>query len=734
MQPSEKEQTEKKEQTDAEGALRLPLNREAILSQYENPRWNPSNGREPEEVCAGVEKILVDYASLSRREIKGKLLKYVLSTAQVAVCPDCLFADAIRSEGLIMKIRERWRRDSARGVLAGIIAENENARKTVAYHAGADFGHIAPDWERVLRLGIPGLIRELREAARSAEEAAKPFYSSSLDAMEGFLSYVTRLAETAETCREGLSLRTASNLRGLLAHAPQTLEEAIQLIILVYRVMEHVEGENCRSLGRMDVNLVPFYRDGEEGRWILDQMMLKIFSFGNINNTPFCIGGTDREGKDVTGLLSYRIVEEFEKLDIPDPKIHVRIGEKTPKAFLTAVLSSIRAGKSSFVFVNDDAVLGAYRRLGVPTSEARDYLLIGCYEPQICGQEAPCTCSGKLNFEKGVEAVLNDGCDFLTGLRFGPSCGREYKDFDSLFAAYLAQLDFYIDRSVEKISATERDYMNQNPSPFLSSTFADCVRDGRDVYEGGLRYNNSSISGFGLATAVDSLLAIRELVFREKKLSLPALTEILKKNWEGEESLRLTCLKKLPKYGNNDPDADGLAKEIAEHAAARVIGRKNGRGGLFRFALFSVDWRIWAGKVCGATPDGRFAGEPLSKNLSASIGCDGSGVSALIASATRIPGDLTADGAVLDVVLHESAVSGEEGLSAFLALLETWREKGGMAVHFNVLSPEKLKEAQREPEKYKTLQIRLCGWNVYFVNLSRAEQDEFILNAGRGRI
>ncbi len=700
-----------------------------LLAQYQAP-FDPESGISAEELKKGCYEILQkdEEEGKSRRVIKADLLAYVLRNARLSAPGEAAFADAIDHGNIIRgEIRGDWMRRVGREELGEVCRLNAAAQRTRSYEAGSDFGHVAPDWERLLRLGIPGLKEEL---SRAYTEENAEFYDCSRKVLDAFSDYAVRLSETAERTGGEESAETAKTLRALTQAPPKTLREAIQLIFLVYRVQEFVEGENCRSIGRLDQLLFPFLKKGEKGeeeaRRLLAQMLLKFCAVGNLNNIPITLAGVDREGKDAVNRMTELILEEYISLDIQDPKLHIRVGEKTPDTVLKTVLTSIRDGKNSFVFLNDGVVIPALQGLGEELSDARNYLLIGCYEPAAAGKEIPCTCNGRINAEKAVEAAMTNGRDLLTGEEVGIRTGEDFPDFESFYAAVKEQLRFFADRSVEKISLTEREYMRMNPSPFLSANIEECVKRGKDVYEGGAKYNNSSICLFALADAVDSLTVIKKLVYEEKRLTLAALREILQKNWEGEELLREECILRYPKYGNGDPLPDGFAKELSAFASECISGRPNGRGGVFRYGLFSVDWRMNFGAHTAAGANGRKAGEPLSKNMSASAGLDKNGVSALMKSAASVDYGKVCDGTVLDVMLHPSSVAGEAGMNAFLALLKTYFKKGGMAVQFNVVSPEQLKKAQEHPEEYATLQIRLCGWNVYFVSLSRKEQDDFI--------
>lgn len=703
-----------------------------ILKQYSLP-FDPKSGMPLDEVRSECEKILANGGKKSRRVIKTELICFVLRHSRLQVSPACRFADAIEHANIIRgDVRRAWMRGCEEGELREVFAKNANAEDTLCYIAEADFGHVAPDWERVLSLGIPGMRREL---VKSRREDRAEFYDCSIAVLDAFSDYALRLSDTAIRAGGPYAKETAATLRALTERAPATLAEAMQLIFLVYRVQEYVEGEFCRSVSRLDQTLYPFLGKGgcneELTRQLIDHFLLKFCAVGNINNTPFTLAGLGRDGKDKTNEMTYLILDEYIALDIQDPKIHIRCNSQTPKELLQKVLSSIRDGKNSFVFLNDDLVIPALCGIGEDIKDARDYLLIGCYEPAAAGKEIPCTCNGRLSVEKTVEAAMTNGRDLMTGKKVGPETGEDFDSFDDFYAAVKEQLRYFAECSMEKISLTEREYMKMNPSPFLSATFEECVRDGRDVYEGGAKYNNSSIVIFAMADAVDSLTVIKKLVYEEKRVTLHELREILKNNWEGNESLRLQCIRDYPKYGNGDPTPDAFAKDLAKFASDIISGRPNGRGGVFRFGMFSVDWRMAYGERAAAGANGRKAGTPLSKNMCASVGLDKNGVSAMMKSAAGVGYDAVSDGTVLDVMLHPTMVSGEDGLNAFVAMLETYFAMGGMGVQFNVLDVDCLRRAQEHPEEYQNLQVRLCGWNVYFVNLSREEQDEFILQCSK---
>ncbi|MBQ8849121.1 MAG: hypothetical protein IJ011_02165 [Clostridia bacterium] len=443
---------------------------------------------------------------------------------------------------------------------------------------------------------------------------------------------------------------------------------------------------------------------------------------------PFCLGGMDKDGQDVTNEMSYLIVSTYNSLDIHSPKIHIRVSEGTPKDFIKLVLRCIRGGNSSFVFVNDRIGIKSLMGVGIDETDARDFVPIGCYEPAVWGVEIGCTGNGGVSLPKAVELVFTNGRDHASGIMCGVETGR-ISTYEEFLSALRAQIAYMTNKAAEYVTEIERHYSEINPDPLLSCQYDASVESGIDVYEGGAKYNNSSLYMYSIATLVDSVCAVRELVFNRKMFTLDELGEILKKDWQGHERERAIALHLRQKYGNGEPYADSVAVEMAEYCASLLNNRPNGRGGVFKAALFTIDRCFTIGKKTMATPDGRHTGEPTSKNLCATVGMDRQGVTSLINSVTAIDHSKFPTGSVLDIVLHPSAVSGEEGLEAFFHILMTYFKKGGFAMHGNIFDAETLKKAQAEPELYKNLQVRVCGWNAYFVDLSVEEQNAFIRQA-----
>ena len=711
--------------------------RKALLDIYAEPKWDETSGLSKEELLEGCLKIEKDNEGKKSIITKTAMFEYVLDNAQLDVRKEDFFPERLHHDNIIFRIRDRWIRVLRRDTIRDILDKHYDAQDGRAYTGNTDLGHCAPDWSAVLTLGYPGLLARIKKAHEgAATEDQDIFYANAEKALEASIRFITRLADAAEKNGTEKSALVAKSLRSLTAGAPTNILEALQLIVIHYNVQTNVERATIRSLGGLDRLLYPFYKNDiangtfteEQIRELFRFFFYKLFSMKVTANVPFYLGGRLRDGSSGINELSYLMIEEYTALNVNDPKIHIRWYDEMPEDFIRLVLTSIRDGRNSFVFVNDNTVEKALVGIGEDEKDARDYIVIGCYEPCAAGNEIPCTCAGRVNMVKALRTVMTKGVDGYTGATIGTVTADpdSYKNFDEFFSAVKKQISAFVDGSAELIRAYEKYYPAINNAPLLSSTFESCVEKGADAYDGGAKYNNSSITAFSVANTADALVAVKKLVYEEKRFTLSEFTEILENNWEGHENLRLEILRTMPKYGNGIEEIDNIAKELVAFTAECINGKPNGRGGVFRMGLFSIDYRIVFGERMGATPDGRLAGEMISKNMGAVTAMDKEGVTALINSVTNIDYTNSPDGTVLDLMLHSSATEGDEGINAMSALLKTYMQRGGFAMQINVLSHEVLRAAQREPEKYATLQVRRCGWNVYFTELTKVEQDDLI--------
>ena len=597
--------------------------------------------------------------------------------------------------------------------------------KCEAFFGYLDFGHTNAIWEDIIPLGIFGLYQRLCEYKNKNTDASKnEFFEQSVLVFEEAFEFMRRAAHEAE--KHGKH-EMAEGILNLTTRSPQSLFEAMQTSIIYYSLQQYFDGTILRTLGRLDALFAPFY-DGESdfNDRLFADYILEVNAFRANSNIPFAICGSDAQGNDKTNALSYKLLKTYLALNTADTKLHILCNKKTPDDIITLALDGVRRGKNSIVFMGDEEVITSLKKLGCEHEDAVNYHIVGCYE---CGanEEVTCSCNAKVNLPRALEYALFDGMDLLAKKRIGLKTGEDFDSFDALFAAFKAQTEFLCDCAMESTRIYERAYNNLHASPIFSATFLSALKKGADVYcAQGAKYNNSSLNAVGLATAVDSLYAIKRLVFDEKRLTLSHLRKILSNNWQGEEALRLTVKNKFAKFGTNEEETDALAKSIVDFVYKKVDESENARGGKFRLGLFSIDWRWAMGERTAASADGRLSGETLSQNASATFGADKEGVTAHLASVAQLDATRTPNATIVDIDFHSSAVCGQNGLKAMLAYVKTFFALGGFAVHINVLDTEILKKAKERPQDYPNLQVRLCGWNVLFSTLSDKEKDEFI--------
>lgn len=608
------------------------------------------------------------------------------------------------------------------------LKEYRNGHLADAYGGGNDFNHTAPLIKTVLDFGFSGIINH----AKTLPDSNLKFRV--IRAYEGVLILIDRMIELAKNVTDSKNI--IKNLQHLKSQPPKTLEQAMQLIIIYFTLQLKVDNISPRTLGRIDHILYPYYKNDldskiltiESAKQLVKDFLIRLAEFKVEANLPFSIGGVINE-KDTSNELSYVILNEFINLASPDLKIHFLYSEKTPKELFNLAVKGIIGGSNSIVFMNDTLIKKGLISVGADTKDADEYMIVGCYEP-ASKQETPCSCAGFINLLKAVELTLWDGIDPRTGLTVVPDLKSEFKDFNEFYSTVKHVLNFFADGVVKYLNFRESYWKVANSGVFISSTFPHALNNGKDVYcDYGAKYNNTSINANGLSNFADAIYSVKKLVFDDKIITIEELKNILKSNWKLDPKLRLIIKNKLPKFGNDNDEVDKFSVEALELLSKRINNAKNVKGGVFRLGAFSVQDRIYHGKVTTATPDGRLDGEPLAKNLYPTLGSDKNGIPAVISSVAKYKSTHYPNGSVLDLVLHRSSVSGKVGETLLENIIITYFNMGGFAVHMSVLDPTTLKKATISPEKYPNLQVRLCGWNVLFNTLTKAEQEEFIFNA-----
>lgn len=485
-------------------------------------------------------------------------------------------------------------------------------------------------------------------------------------------------------------------------------------------------------------------------------------------------GGQDENGLDATNDLSFMCIEASMHVALPQPSLSVRIWNGTPHDFMIKAAELTRTGIGLPAYYNDEVIIPALLSRGLTLQDARDYNIIGCVEPQKAGKTEGWHDAAFFNMCRPLELVFSNGMD--KGVQVGLQTGdvTQMKTFDEFYDAYKAQMNYMLSLLVNADNAIDVAHAERCPLPFLSGMIEDCIGRGMSVQEGGAVYNFTGPQGFGIANMADSLYAIKTLVYDEQKLSMADLRDALANNFgklhtpeEAEEitknlakafaadGVSLTeeqvrtmyqtaltggvpedkrlqyeairnMLEEVPKFGNDLPEVDAFARDVAYTYTRPLQEFRNPRGGQYQAGLYPVSANVPLGAQTGATPDGRYAGTPVADGVSPSAGRDTHGPTASANSVSRLDHYIASNGTLFNMKFHPSALAGREGLANFVALVRSYFDQKGSHMQFNVVSRETLLDAQKHPDKYRSLVVRVAGYSALFTTLSRSLQDDII--------
>lgn len=718
-----------------------------IENEFEEACFDESTGMNADELTKALEKFIEDNSELSMYLLRAKAFDFLMGNVQIEINPNTVFADKFNigidysyfasldlfQLTLFEKVKHR--------VLSEYMPEGyahmKEGMETGVGYAWTDFWHNVPDWNNIIKLGFVGLRDRAKTEKQkkldnnSLTKEQEDFYDSIIIVYDAIIKYLKRVYE--------LSLKYdipeySQCVLNLTKQAPQNIYEVMEMSV-VYVYMHETGTERARSLGPIDKLYYPYYKNDIAGGRYTEEEIKELFRYFFIHFTatkryaqePLTLCGSDIDGKSTDNELTGLILDVYDEMNIYDPKIHIRYSKSTPDDIMYKALDMIRRGNSSICILNDDIIIKGYEKIGVSREDAVNYVVLGCYEPVIMGKEEAEIGASWTNISKAIEYAMTGGYDWRTGRLYNIETPKSFDSFEDFYNAYIVQLDAMLKFITQNIIEQGSLSMKINPSPIYSSTFDKCMELGRDIRDNSpLEYNNISIKCFGLATVVDSLMAIKKFVFEEKIVSFEDMKTAIADNWQGHEELRTVIMNDDEKFGNNKERPDKLMCDIVNHINDLLRKTPTGRSGVFRLGLDSITNCIIYGKGTSATPDGRLADEPTSKNLCASNGMDKKGITALMNSLLKLDHTELINSSVLDFVIHPSAINGKKGLDSFVSLIKTYFEQGGGSVQGNIVDGKILKDAKLNPDKYKNLQIRVCGWNEYFVNLTEEAQDMFI--------
>jgi pyruvate formate-lyase/glycerol dehydratase family glycyl radical enzyme len=617
---------------------------------------------------------------------------------------------------------------------------------------------------KIYHKGMLDLIKEIRDTASRLDWKGDPQASSKneeLKAMEIAANALILFAHRHADKLEELSVRTVSSqrkqeliklaaiCRHVPAHAPRTFHEALQYYWFVHLgVITELNPWDSFNPGRLDQHLYPFYKKGlEDGSLTKESATELLHSFWiKFNNHPsppkvgvtaqesntytdFCLinlGGVKPDGSDAVNELTFLILDVIEEIRLLQPSSMVQISTVNPDSFIHRAMKITKTGFGQPSYFNTDAIVKELTGQGKSIVDARNGGASGCVEAGAFGTEAYIL-TGYFNFAKVLEITLNNGTDPLTGKRIGLETGpaEDFRDFKELLDAYSRQLKHFIDIKIDGNNRIEKIFMEHMPVPFLSLLIDDCILNGKDYNAGGARYNTSYIQGVGLGSITDSLTALKYHVFDKKTISMKGMLKVLSKNFIDFEELRFKLIYKTPKYGNDDDYADAQAISVFECFYNAVNGRPTARGGITRINLLPTTSHVYFGSVIQALPDGRKAGEPLSEGISPVQGADKKGPTAVLKSASKID-HLRTGGTLLNQKFTPSFFDDEDSIAKMTALIRSYFKLGGHHIQFNVVSADTLRDAQKHPEKYRDLIVRVAGYSDYFNDLGEDLQNEII--------
>ena len=709
----------------------------------------------PELTCHSVE----DLHTLDTRELQSyHISQEDIDTYEREVIP--YWAGKTQRERIFNHVSKEWEE----AYHAGVFTEFMEQRAA---------GHTAMDG-KMYHIGLLDLKERIQQRIKALDYINDPEATDKqqeLEAMEiscdAAILFAERHADLAEQLSEELRVKSeelgdpsleqrinelkkiADVCRWVPAHAPRDMWEAIQMYWFVHLgTVTELNGWDSMNPGHIDQHLFPFYEKGladgtltrDKAKELLSCLWIKFnnqpappkvgvtaLESGTYNDfTNINIGGVDREGRSGVNELSYMILEIQEELHQLQPGLSIHIAKNTPDDFLTAGLKVIRLGHGYPSIFNPDTYVEEMTRAGKSIEDAREGGCSGCIEVGAFGKEAYLL-TGYLNTPKILEITLNNGIDPETGKMLGLETGdpRTFASFEELYEAWRKQMEYFVNLKLSVNNYIERMFSLYAPATFLSLYIDDCIEKGRDYYSGGARYNTTYIQCTGLGTITDCFTTLKKHVFEEGRYTMDEILKACRSNWEGEEKMRLYIRNHTPFFGNDDAYADDIAVRVYDDLVKAVEGHPNTRGGQTHLNMLSTTCHNYFGSVCGATPNGRFAHFAISDGTSPAHGSDSHGPTAVVKSLGKLD-QTKSGGTLLNVRFTPQLFKRDEDVKKCASLIRTYFKFGGHHIQFNIVDTETLLDAQKHPDNYRDLLVRVAGYSDYFNDMTEQLQNEII--------
>jgi formate C-acetyltransferase len=640
-----------------------------------------------------------------------------------------------------------------------------------AYHAGVftEFmeqragGHTAMDGKMYQR-GLLDCKKRIAERIASLDYINDPLATDKQQELEAMdiscdaaILFAERHAELAEKMaaetkdeKRRMELQKIADVcRWVPAHAPRNIQEAIQMYWFVHLgTVTELNGWDCMNPGHIDQHLWPFYKKGIEDGTLTREKAKELIScfWIKFNNQPappkvgvtalesgtyndftnINIGGIDRYGRNAVNEISYMILEVQEELHELQPGLSVHIAKVTPDDFILAATKVIRQGHGYPSVFNPDTYTKELMRQGKSREDANEGGCSGCIEVGAFGKEAYIL-TGYLNTPKILEITLNNGLDPVSGKKLGLETGdpRTFTSYEQLYEAYHKQMLYFVNMKLSVNNYIERMFSLYAPATFLSLFIDDCIEKGQDYYSGGARYNTTYIQCTGLGTTTDCLSTIKMHVFDTGRYTMDELLKAVAANWEGEEKMRQYIINHTPFFGNDNDEADAIAVKVYDDLVDAIEGHPNTRGGKTQLNMLSTTCHNYFGSVCGASVNGRMAHFAISDGTSPAHGADTQGPTSVVKSLGKLD-QTKSGGTLLNVRFVPEMMKSEEDLRKLGSLIRTYFNLGGHHIQFNVVDTETLHDAQKHPERYRDLLVRVAGYSDYFNDMTPQLQNEII--------
>ena len=678
-------------------------------------------------------------------------------------------------------------------------------------------GHVCVQYDKVLKIGYRGIITEATAALDKLDFSdpeyisRRSFLEAVIESCEAVIEYARRYSRLARELAAKAKCPNrkkeyeiiAKNCARVPEFGATTFHEACQSFWFVQLLLQVESSGHSISPGRFDQYMYPYFKADldagkitrEEAQELLDCIWVKFNDINKVRDAVsadgfagygmfqnLIVGGQNIHGMDATNDLSYMCIEAAMHVPLPQPSISIRVWNGSPESLLLKAATLTKLGTGLPAYYNDEVIIPSIMSRGLTLEDARDYCIIGCVEPQKGGKTDGWHDAAFFNMCRPLELAFSNGYD--KGKKIGPDTGdvAAMTTFEEFYNAYKTQQSYMIKLLVNANNAIDAAHAKRCPLPFQSCMVDDCIGRGKSLQEGGAIYNFTGPQGFGIANNTDGLIAVKQLVFDEKKVTMAEMRDALKANFgygiEGAAAERLTVeialelakegleitpaaiktiyeevttarsidsatkarykeIKRLidetcPKYGNDIYEVDMFARDVANTYTKEVEKYKNVRGGIFQAGLYPVSANVPLGGTTGATPDGRLAYTPLADGIGPASGRDVKGPTATANSVAKLEQDVASNGTLLNQKFHPSALEGMAGLTKFVALIRSYFDQKGMHMQFNVVTKETLLDAQAHPEKYKTLVVRVAGYSALFTTLSKSLQDDIINRTQQG--